>query len=105
MAKQQRSASDSVGSNPLVQQGKDVGGTTTGPPTVQPVAIVGYKLTRPDCGGWCFAGTTPEEVGETIRNELGGNEGLSAEECGEIQIVAYDTTQEEIDKLPEFQGW
>ncbi len=67
--------------------------------------MVAYKLSRPDCGGWMFAGTTPEEVAECVKNELDMHEGLPADECGEIAIEAYETTQEEIDALPEFEGW
>ena len=69
------------------------------------IAVTGYKLTRDDCSGWCFAGVTPSEVADTLKNELDSHEGLPADECGSISIVAYETTQAEIDALPEFGGW
>lgn len=67
--------------------------------------VVGYKLTRPALGGWIHAGVTPKEVADALTNELDLHEGLSAEECDEICITAYETTQGEIDSLPEFDGW
>ena len=67
--------------------------------------MIGYKMTRVDCSGWMYMGTTPREVADTLFNELEMHEGLTVEECGEIAIVGYETTQEEIDALPEFQGW
>jgi len=67
--------------------------------------IVAYKLTRPECSGWLFAGVTPSEVVETLMNELEMHDGLSSEECGQIVIEAYETTRQEIDNLPEHEGW
>ena len=67
--------------------------------------LIGYKLTRPDCPGWMFLGVKPKDVGEALGRELEGNEGLSAEECGEVVIEAFEITQDEIDNMPEFQGW
>lgn len=70
------------------------------------VKVVGYKLTRPESGNtWMFAGTTPEEVAKTVACEIENNEGLSPDECGRIVIEAYETTQAEIDNMPEFPGW
>lgn len=67
--------------------------------------ITAFKLYRPDCSGWMFAGTTSVEVVDVLKNELESEEGLPADERGSIVIEAYFTTQEEIDALPEFQGW
>ena len=67
--------------------------------------FVAYKVRRPDCSGWIYAGRMPGEVAEVIKNELDSHDGLSAEECGELHIEAYETTQEEVDALPEFPGW
>ena len=67
--------------------------------------MVAYKLTRPDCGGWMHAGVTPAEVACCIENELKAHEGMTADECGTIVIEPYETIQDEIDALPEFQGW
>ncbi len=67
--------------------------------------VVGYKMTRANCSGWMFMGTTPQEVANCLCNELDMHAGLTAEECGEITIVGYETTQEAIDDLPDFQGW
>ena len=67
--------------------------------------IIGYKLSLADCAGWCFVGTTPEEVALAVKNEIDANEGLCADDISCMSIEAYETTQEEIDALPEFQGW
>ena len=68
--------------------------------------VTAYRITIPEAGGgWCYAGITPSEVAEAIKNEVEMNESLSAEECGTLVISAYETTQTEIDALPEFQGW
>ena len=67
--------------------------------------IIGYKLTRATCPGWMFAGTTPDEVATTIRNELESEAGLSADECDAITIAPYETTAKEIEMMPEFPGW
>lgn len=69
------------------------------------VKLIGYKLTRPDCGGWMFLGTDPAEVGKAVRDELEMNEGLPADECGQVVIEAFEITQEEIDNMPDFPGW
>ena len=69
------------------------------------VALVGYKVKRTGCPGWIFAGTTPKEVADTIKNEIDSHEGLAADECGLLAIEAYETTQAEIDALPDFEGW
>ena len=67
--------------------------------------IIAYKLTYEHSPGWLCLGKTPKEVGFAIQEEIFGHEGLSAEERGVMQIEAYETTQEEIDNLKEFQGW
>lgn len=67
--------------------------------------VTAYRLKRPDGSGWMHAGVEIDEVLNTIRCELESQHELRAEERGEIQIVAYETTQEEIDALPEFEGW
>ncbi len=67
--------------------------------------MIAYKITRSECSGWCHAGSTIEEVINTLKNELDMNEGLSVDELDQITLVPYETTQEEIDSLPEFQGW
>lgn len=67
--------------------------------------IIAYKIERPDCGGWMHAGVTVQEVCATLANELDFQEGLGVDERGTIHIVPYETTQEEIDALPEFEGW
>ena len=69
------------------------------------VKIVGYKLTRGTCPKWCFAGTSPHDVAAVLKDELDSHEGLSAEECDQIVIEAYETTQDEIDALCDFEGW
>ena len=51
------------------------------------------------------AGVTAIEVCRTLQCELEAQDGLSVDECGVIHVVAYETTQEEIDALPEFEGW
>lgn len=67
--------------------------------------MVGYKLSLASCPGWMYLGTEPQEVADALRNELESNEGLSVDEIEEMTIEAFEITQEEIDKMPEFQGW
>lgn len=67
--------------------------------------LVGYRLTREDCGGWLFLGTTPQEVANSLRSEIETNEGLPADECSLMRIEPFEITQDEIDKMPEFPGW
>lgn len=67
--------------------------------------IIAYKMSRPDCPGFMHAGVTPEDVAWCLKNEIESQEGLTPDECGQIIIEAYETTQEEIDALPEFGGW
>ena len=67
--------------------------------------LIGYKMTRPSCPGWMFLGVSPDEVANAIRYELERQEGMSAEECGDLEIRPFETTQSEIDSMPEFQGW
>lgn len=67
--------------------------------------MIGYKMTRPDCGGWMFLGTTPEEVGKSIQSEIESNEGLDIEECGLLEIEAFEISQDAIDAMPDFPGW
>jgi len=52
-----------------------------------------------------FLGTDPDEVGKALGHELESNEGLPADECGQVVIEAFEITQDEIDAMPEFQGW
>lgn len=67
--------------------------------------LVAYRIKRDDCDGWLFAGQTPTEVADTLRDQLHTHEGLPADECDTITVEAYETTQAEIDALPEFSGW
>ena len=67
--------------------------------------MIGYKLTRSECSGWMFCGTTPQDVAECLKNEMDMHEGLSLQEIDEITIEAFEVTQEEIDDMKEFQGW
>jgi len=75
------------------------------PESPQTIATVGYKLTRDSCPGWMFLGTTPEEVARTIKNEFEMHEGLDPDEIESMTIEPFWIMQEEIDNMPEFQGW
>ena len=66
--------------------------------------ITAVKITRPDCGGWMFAGTTPEEVIGVVKSEIEAN--LSEEgNLGDIHIEEFQITQKEIDEMGDFEGW
>jgi len=67
--------------------------------------ITACKITRPDCSGWMFAGTTSAEVANTVQAEIESNLAEGAGSFGDIHIEEYRTTQEEIDYMPEFEGW
>lgn len=68
--------------------------------------IIGYRLVREDNSGiWLHAGTTAKDVVAIVQSEIEANEGLSVDELYSFMIEPYETTQEEIDSLPEFKGW
>lgn len=67
--------------------------------------MIGYKLKRTDCDGWLFLGTKPREVGIVFAEELQSNDGLSPEEIGGYLIEPFVITPEEIENMPEFDGW
>lgn len=67
--------------------------------------IVAYKLSRPSCGGWMYAGITPEEVAKCVQHEIEMSDGVEPEAEGDLLISPYMTTLEEIDALPDFGGW
>lgn len=52
-----------------------------------------------------FAGTTPEQVAETVKNEIEADDGLSVDERGAFQIASFEITQKQLDEMPEFPGW
>lgn len=68
--------------------------------------MTGYKLTREDCGTWMFAGTTVQEVLNTLKTELECDfeEPNHNYRCT-FQITPFEVTQEEIDNMPDFEGW
>ena len=69
--------------------------------------MIGYRIFRPETGGnqYIFAGTTAADVAEAIQMEIESHEGLSLDECDKIVVEACSITQEEIDSMPEFEGW
>lgn len=67
--------------------------------------VIGYKLKREGCPGWMFMGVEPHEVAATLACELENHKGLSVDECDTLHVEAFETTTEEIDALPEFEGW
>ena len=76
----------------------------TVPATYKTEKLVGYKLRREDCGGWMFMGTTPQEVANTLRSEIEADGGIMIA-CSVMRIEPCEVTQEEIDNMPEFEGW
>ena len=68
--------------------------------------MIGHKLKREDCGGtWVFCGTTPQEVAVALKNELDSEDGLSVDERSTIILEPFEITQDEIENMPEFEGW
>jgi hypothetical protein len=67
--------------------------------------MIGYILRRKLCGRWIFIGTTPEDVAIGVRNEIDSHEGLSLDECDVLIIEPREISQDEIDNMPEFDGW
>ena len=67
--------------------------------------MIAYKLVRQWSGNWMFAGTTPEQVAETVKNEIEADDGLSVDERGAFQIASFEITQKQLDEMPEFPGW
>jgi hypothetical protein len=70
-------------------------------------AITAWWIERTDCGGKVFAGVTAEEVASALKHELQTDidEGLTPDEMSVFKIVPYETSQAEIDALPDFEGW
>jgi hypothetical protein len=66
--------------------------------------VIGYVLTRPQSFG-LFLGTTPEEVGKAITEEIRNNAGLSVDEIDTLTIRPQLFTQTEIDSMGDFPGW
>lgn len=67
--------------------------------------IVAYKLTRSGCDGWIVLGPNTHDIGVAVANELDGNGGMPADECDTITLTPFETIQEHLDGLPEFDGW
>ena len=67
--------------------------------------ITAYKLRRGDSGSWIFAGVTAEELVNTLKAEMEGELELPFVERTTYIIEPYETTQLEIDYMPEFEGW
>lgn len=69
--------------------------------------MIGYFIERSDFPGRLFCGTSADEVVACLRTEIESDlsEGLSADELSVFEIVPMEVTQEEIDKMPEFDGW
>jgi len=67
--------------------------------------MIGYMLKRSGGSGWMFAGVTAEEVANTLRCEMDCEEGVSLEDRDVITLEPFETTQAEIDAMPEFEGW
>jgi len=67
--------------------------------------MIAYKLKRGMCDGWIGGLVTPKEAGEAVASEISGEEGLGHDERDTFTIEPYETTQAEIDALPEFSGW
>ncbi len=68
--------------------------------------VVTYWLKRPglsDC--LAYIGTTPEDVAAAVKAEIEADEGLRPDDIGSLVIEAREITQEEIEKLPEFESW
>jgi len=67
--------------------------------------LVGFKLKTGYGSGWMFMGVTPDQVAETLKNELEGLTEYELEESGDFTIESFHITQKEIDEMPEFPGW
>ena len=66
--------------------------------------MIGYKLIRGSSGTWMFAGTTPQEVLNTLKVELEGDFSEGGEPDS-FELEPFEITQEEIDSMPDFPGW
>lgn len=69
--------------------------------------IVAYKLTRSDCPGSICCGPKASDIVQAIQYEIETDcaDDYPADERSIITLEPYETTQEEIDALPEFGGW
>lgn len=66
------------------------------------IKFTGYCLTLENYGGWLFLGTSPEQIGQSLIDEL---EYQEDEDIKNYRIVKKQFTQKEIDDMPEFHGW
>ena len=66
--------------------------------------LKGYWLTRENGCGKMFTGVNPDEVLNTLRVELECNFDGSCEHES-LTLEPCELTQEEIDNMPEFDGW
>ena len=67
--------------------------------------LLGYKLNLSGFGQYMFAGVKIEEILDCVRNEIEGCEGLDVDERPVITLTPMEITEEEIENMPEFQGW
>lgn len=70
--------------------------------------MIGYRLQRQHQGNrWLFLGTTPDEIARAIKSELemDMSSDLPADELEELRIVPVEISQEELDTMPDFEGW
>lgn len=69
--------------------------------------VIGYVLLRPATdSAWMYAGETPDEVAATLRCEIEPDcDGLSIDEREKIVIEPREFTRDEIENMPDFDGW
>ena len=68
--------------------------------------MIGYRLKRESQGErWLFLGTTSAEVSRGIKDEIDSDAGLGVDEIDKQIIEPVEISQQEIDEMPDFQGW
>lgn len=66
--------------------------------------LIGYQLRRDRVGGVLFLGVTPAEIASAFQNELESEE-AGFDDRDTFTIEPVEITQEQIDNMPEFEGW
>ena len=70
--------------------------------------VIGYVIKRKGYGDtWLFAGTTAKDVARTLEEEVDLDivEGFDLSERETFIIEPREFSQEELDNMPDFEGW
>ena len=71
--------------------------------------MIGYRLEYEDRSGSVFLGTNAKDISKAFHDEMESDidvmTQVSLENMPVFKIIPFELSQEEIDNMPEFQGW